>query len=78
MKWIKTHKLISFLLAVILISLVILLASVGAGGKGNFVSDFANSAFTAVEKPISGIAGEFPKEYRECFLTEMCRRKTND
>lgn len=61
MKWIKTHKLISFLLAVILISLVILLASVGAGGKGNFVSDFANSAFTAVEKPISGIAGGISK-----------------
>ncbi len=57
MKWIKNHKLISFLLAVILLSLTVLLASAASGGSGNFVSRFFTSVLTTVEKPISGVAG---------------------
>ena len=38
MKWIKNHKLISFLLAVILLSLLFLAGSVAAGGSGNIVT----------------------------------------
>lgn len=56
MKWIQEHKLISFLLAVILVSLVILLSSVASSGQGNPVSKALNSVYTAIEKPISGIA----------------------
>lgn len=57
MKWIKNHKLISFLLAVILLSLVVLVASAASGGSGNFVSRFFTSVYTAVERPLSGVAG---------------------
>lgn len=57
MKWIKSHKLISFLLAVILISLIVLIASVASGGKGNFISNLAGSIYSAIEKPVSGAAG---------------------
>ncbi|MBR3786104.1 MAG: rod shape-determining protein MreC [Firmicutes bacterium] len=56
MKWIQEHKLISFLLAVILISLVILIASVASSGQGNPVSRALNGIYTAIEKPISGVA----------------------
>ena len=48
MKWIKSHKLISFLLAVILISLIVLIASVASGGKGNFISNLAGSIYSAL------------------------------
>ena len=57
MKWIKSHKLISFLLAVILISLVVLISSVASSGQGNPVSRALNSIYTAIERPISSIAG---------------------
>lgn len=67
MKWIKTHKLISFLLAIIMISFVILIASVAAGGKGNFVSNFFNSAYSFIEKPISGVAGGISKNVSGIF-----------
>ena len=56
MKWIQEHKLISFLLAVIVVSLVILLSSVASSGQGNPVSRALNSVYTAIERPISGIA----------------------
>ncbi|WP_425757006.1 rod shape-determining protein MreC [Ihubacter sp. rT4E-8] len=57
MKWIKNHKLISFLLAVILLSLIVLVASVASGGRGNFISNLAGSIYSAIEKPVSGVAG---------------------
>jgi len=57
MKWIKSHKLISFLIAVILVSLVVLLSSVASAGEGNPVSRALNSIYTAIERPISAVAG---------------------
>lgn len=57
MKWIKSHKLISFLLAVIILSLLLLAGSVAMGGSGNVITRFAATVYTAVEKPFSGIAG---------------------
>lgn len=57
MKWIKSHKLISFLLAVVVLSLLLLAGSVAMGGSGNVLTRFAATVYTAVEKPISGIAG---------------------
>lgn len=57
MKWIKSHKLISFLLAVILLSLVVLVGSVASGGQGNPVSGLFNRVYAAIEKPFSKVAG---------------------
>lgn len=57
MKWIKSHKLISFLIAVILVSLVILISSVASSGQGNPVSRALGSIYTAIERPISAVAG---------------------
>lgn len=57
MKWIKSHKLISFLLAVILVSLVVLISSVASSGQGNPVSRALNSIYTAIERPIAAVAG---------------------
>lgn len=56
MKWIQEHKLISFLLAVILISSVVLISSVASSGQGNPVSRALNGIYTAIERPITGIA----------------------
>ncbi len=57
MKWIKTHKLISFLLAVILLSLLFLVGSVAAGGSGNIVTGVFNRIYTAIERPVTAVAG---------------------
>ena len=57
MNWIKSHKLISFLLAVILLSLLILITSVASSGQGNPVSRALNGIYTAIEKPINAVAG---------------------
>lgn len=57
MKWIKNHKLISFLLTVILVSLVVLVGSVASGGEGNIFTNVLSSVYSVVEKPISKIAG---------------------
>lgn len=75
MKWIKTHKLISFLLAIILISIVILLSSVAAGGKGNFVSNFFNSAYSFVEKPVSSVAGGISKNVSGIFAYKELQKE---
>lgn len=84
MKWIKSHKLISFLLAVILISFVVMIASVASGGKGNFVSNTFNSVFSAVEKPVSSIAGGISKNvsgifsYKELQKENEALKKENE
>lgn len=57
MKWIKNHKLISFLLAIILISAMVLVGSVASGGRGNVFTNLLNSVYSVVEKPISKLAG---------------------
>lgn len=57
MKWIKSHKLISFLLAIILLCLVILTGSLVTDGGGNPVANFANRVFSVVEKPFAKIGG---------------------
>lgn len=57
MKWIKNHKLISFLLAIILISVIILVGSVASGGRGNIFTNILNSVYSVVEKPVSKVAG---------------------
>ena len=57
MRWIKNHKLISFLLAVILMSLLFLLGSAATGGSGNIVTSLLNSVYTAIEKPVTAVAG---------------------
>lgn len=56
MKWIKNHKLISFLLAAVLLGLLILAGSAATGGRGNAVTRLVNTVYTAVEKPISSVA----------------------
>lgn len=76
MKWIKTHKLISFLIAVILISFFVLIASVASGGKGNIVSNTFNSVFSAIEKPVSSVAGESRRMFPVFSLIASCRQKT--
>lgn len=57
MRWIKSHKLISVLVAVISVSLLVLVISVASGGKGNVVSNFFNRVFTTIERPIAAAAG---------------------
>ncbi|MGF6376122.1 rod shape-determining protein MreC [Clostridiales Family XIII bacterium PM5-7] len=57
MRWIKSHKLISFLLTVIGVSLMVLVISIATGGKGNVVSRFFSSAIATIEKPIASVAG---------------------
>lgn len=53
MKWIKGHKLISFILAIIIITLVVLITSVLSGGKGNPVSNFFGTVLNTIEKPFA-------------------------
>lgn len=57
MKWIKRHKLLSLLLAVVILGLALLVFSAATGGRGNAVTRFFNTVYTAVEKPISSVAG---------------------
>ena len=66
MKWIKSHKLISFLLAVILLSLVVLVGSVASGGQGNPVSGLFNRVYAAIEKPFSKVAGGISDNVARC------------
>lgn len=74
MKWIRNHKLISFLVTIVAASFIILVLSVSAGGKSDPVSRTVNTVVTTIEKPfvalsdlISGnVTGIFSyREYQE-------------
>lgn len=76
MKWIKNHKLISFLLAAVLLGLLILAGSAAAGGRGNAVTRLVNTVYTAVEKPVSLLLPVFPTKFPVFFPIKSCRKKT--
>ncbi len=78
MNWIKTHKLISFLLAVILISLVVLLSSVDSSGQGNPVSRALNGIYTAIERPISAIAGGISDNVSGIFSYRQLQKENEE
>jgi rod shape-determining protein MreC len=78
MNWIKTHKLISFLLAVILISLVVLLSSVASSGQGNPVSRALNGIYTAIERPISAIAGGISDNVSGIFSYRQLQKENEE
>ena len=78
MKWIKNHKLISFLLAIILISLVVLVGSVASGGRGNIFTNILNSVYSVVEKPVSKVAGASLIMCRVYFHINGFKVKTNN
>ncbi len=67
MNWIKNHKLISFLIGVIFISLTILIVSVASSGQGNPISRALNSVYTAIERPISAVAGSISENVAGIF-----------
>jgi len=75
MKWIKSHKLISFLLGMILISLVVLVSSVAASGQGNPLSRALNSVYTAIERPIAGIAGGISENVSGFFSYQKLQKE---
>lgn len=78
MKWIKSHKLISFLLAVILISLTVLLSSVASSGQGNPVSRALNSIYTAIERPISAVAGGISDNVSGIFSYRQLQKENEE
>lgn len=55
MKWIRNHKLICFLILVIVICTVILVSSIATMGKSNPVSKAVNSVCMTVLKPINAV-----------------------
>ena len=74
MRWIRNHKLITFLVSIVAISFLILVVSVSADGKSDPVSRTLNTVITTIEKPfvalsdlISGnVTGIFSyREYQE-------------
>lgn len=55
MRWIRNHKLISFLILVIVVCSVILISSVATMGKSNPVSKAINSVCMTVLKPVNAV-----------------------
>ena len=51
MRFIKEHKLISALLIIIVVTLALLISSVASGGRGNFVTEGANTVIKTVTSP---------------------------
>ena len=56
MKWIKDHKLIVFLVTIVLAGLIIVTVSFSTGGKGNVLTGGLNTVITVIEKPFSSLA----------------------
>ena len=75
MKWIKNHKLISFLLAVILLSLLFLAGSVAAGGSGNIVTGVFNRIYTAIERPVTAVAGGISDNVSGIFSYQQLQKE---
>lgn len=57
MRWIKEHKLISVLIAIIAISFVVLLSSIISSMGANPVSGLFKGVIVKIEKPVAGVLG---------------------
>ena len=56
MRWIKDHKLIVFLVTIVLAGVLIVALSFSNGGKNNAVTGTFNTVITTVEKPFVALA----------------------
>ncbi|HKM28076.1 MAG TPA: rod shape-determining protein MreC [Anaerovoracaceae bacterium] len=70
MKWIKEHRLITVLLAVIVITLILLLAAIASGGRSNFVTRAINDVASVVTEPISNLASKISGSVSGMFSYE--------
>ncbi|MDD4377642.1 MAG: rod shape-determining protein MreC [Eubacteriales bacterium] len=52
MKWIKTHKLITFLIVVVLVTFIFLMTAIATGGQGNFITRLLNTGVSATTEPL--------------------------
>jgi len=57
MKWIKNHKIISVIIAVLILSAGMMIASIASGGAGNGATGAAGTVITTIERPFSAAAG---------------------
>lgn len=67
MKWIKGHKLITFFLGIIIISLGVLIFSVLTSGSGTYISQGVGSVFSVIEKPIGHVSKAISKNVSGIF-----------
>jgi len=58
MRWIKDHKLVSFLLIVIVLAVSFLIYSVASGGTGNAASGAAGTVLGKIEQPFTAAANK--------------------
>lgn len=67
MRWIKEHKLISVLIAIIAISFVVLLSSILSSVAANPVGGFVKGVMVKIEKPVAGIFGNVSESVAGMF-----------
>ena len=61
MRWIREHKLISALLAILLALVIIFCVSVARGGADSSVTDVVSKGMNAVSGGLSSVAGTIKK-----------------
>ncbi|MEG0924206.1 MAG: rod shape-determining protein MreC [Anaerovoracaceae bacterium] len=67
MRWIKAHKLITFLTVVIIATLIFLVVALTSGKSGNFVTRIFNTGVTTVEKPLTSLGGAISENISGIF-----------
>lgn len=67
MRWIKEHKLISILVGAIIFVFVLIMVSIGTGGKGNIVTGGTNSALSFLETPFASVGRSISKQISGMF-----------
>ena len=76
MRWIREHKLISALLAILLALSIIFVVSLTGNGNDNVATDAVNKGTNTVSKGLSAVAGVIKKNVRGSFLTKSFKRKS--
>ncbi len=78
MKWMKNHKLIVFLITIVVASLLVVMISVNTGGQNRSVTNKFNTVATAIEKPFVSLADAISNNLSGVFSYKRYQKENEE
>ncbi len=78
MKWIRNHKLIVFLMTIVIVSLLIIMLSVSTGGSNTSITKGFNTVVTTIEKPFVSLADAISNNLSGIFSYKKYQKENEE
>lgn len=78
MRWIREHKLISAIIAILLILVIVFAVSIAKGGKGNPITGAVNKGASVVSGGLSSVTESIKENVKGIFSYKSLQKQVNE